>query len=78
MSVDQSIAVESTLPTAWSRSRIGSFLSQPVSWVFLIVGGIIGFLESVSDFFSLLRQPDGRAAWAARQFYLAELCAGLC
>ena len=51
MSVDQSIAVESTLPTAWSRSRIGSFLSQPVSWVFLIVGGIIGFLSLYPTFF---------------------------
>jgi iron(III) transport system permease protein len=49
--VDQSVAVESTLPTAWSRSRIGSFLSQPVSWVFLIVGGIIGFLSLYPTFF---------------------------
>jgi iron(III) transport system permease protein len=51
VSVDQSIAVESSLPTAWSRSRIGSFLSQPVSWVFLIVGGIIGFLSLYPTFF---------------------------
>jgi iron(III) transport system permease protein len=49
--VDQSVAVESTLPTAWSRSRIGSFLSQPVSWVFLTVGGIIGFLSLYPTFF---------------------------
>jgi iron(III) transport system permease protein len=49
--VDQSIAVQSTLPNAWSRSRIGSFLSQPVSWVFLIVGGIIGFLSLYPTFF---------------------------
>jgi hypothetical protein len=49
--VDQSIAVESTLSNAWNRSRIGSFLSQPVSWVFLIVGGIIGFLSLYPTFF---------------------------
>jgi iron(III) transport system permease protein len=49
--VDQSVAVESTLPTAWSRSRIGSFLSQPVTWVFLTVGGVIGFLSLYPTFF---------------------------
>jgi iron(III) transport system permease protein len=49
--VDQSVAVESTLPTAWSRSRIGFFLSQPVSWVFLTVGGIIAFLSLYPTFF---------------------------
>jgi iron(III) transport system permease protein len=49
--VEQSVAVESALPTAWSRSRIGSFLSQPVSWVFLFVGGIIGFLSLYPTFF---------------------------
>lgn len=51
MSIDRSIAVESGLPTAWSRSRVGSFLSQPVNWVFLIVGGIIGFLSLYPTFF---------------------------
>ncbi len=39
------------LSTAWSRTRIGSFLSQPVSWVFLFVGGIIGFLSLYPTFF---------------------------
>jgi iron(III) transport system permease protein len=39
------------LSTAWSRTRVGSFLSQPVSWVFLTVGGIIGFLSLYPTFF---------------------------
>ena len=41
----------SILSTAWSRTRIGSFLSQPVSWVFLFVGAIIGFLSLYPTFF---------------------------
>lgn len=41
----------SLLSTAWSRTRIGGFLSQPVSWVFLLVGGIIGFLSLYPTFF---------------------------
>ena len=41
----------SLVSTAWSRTRIGSFLSQPVSWVFLLVGGIIGFLSLYPTFF---------------------------
>jgi iron(III) transport system permease protein len=44
-------AVETGVSTAWSRSRIGAFLSQPVSWVFLIVGGIIAFLSLYPTFF---------------------------
>jgi iron(III) transport system permease protein len=44
-------AVETSVSTAWSRSRIGAFLSQPVSWVFLIVGGIIAFLSLYPTFF---------------------------
>jgi iron(III) transport system permease protein len=44
-------AVETNVSTAWSRSRIGVFLSQPVSWVFLIVGGIIAFLSLYPTFF---------------------------
>ena len=43
--------VEPSLSTSWSRSRIGAFLSQPVSWVFLIVGGIIAFLSLYPTFF---------------------------
>ena len=41
----------SILSTAWNRTRIGSFLSQPVSWVFLFVGAIIGFLSLYPTFF---------------------------
>jgi len=41
----------SLLSTAWSRTRIGGFLGQPVSWVFLLVGGIIGFLSLYPTFF---------------------------
>jgi iron(III) transport system permease protein len=44
-------AVETNVSAAWSRSRIGAFLSQPVSWVFLIVGGIIAFLSLYPTFF---------------------------
>lgn len=39
------LAVDQSLPSSWSRTRIGIFLRQPVSWVFLIVGGIIAFLS---------------------------------
>jgi len=39
------------LSTTWSRTRVGSFLSQPISWVFLIVGGIIAFLSLYPTFF---------------------------
>ena len=39
------------LSTAWSRTRVGSFLSQPVSWVFIFVGGIIAFLSLYPTFF---------------------------
>ena len=44
-------AVETDLSTAWGRSRIGAFLSQPVSWVFIVVGGIIAFLSLYPTFF---------------------------
>src|SRR3954470_12492248 len=46
MSVNQRvIAVDQSLPSVWSRSRIGSFLNQPVAWVYIVVGGIIAFLS---------------------------------
>jgi iron(III) transport system permease protein len=44
-------AVETDVSTAWGRSRLGAFLSQPVSWVFVIVGGIIAFLSLYPTFF---------------------------
>jgi iron(III) transport system permease protein len=45
VSLDRSIAVGQQIPSAWSRSRVGAFLSQPVSWVFIVVGAIIAFLS---------------------------------
>ena len=46
MSVNQrAIAVDQSLPSVWSRSRVGSFLNQPVAWVYIVVGGIIAFLS---------------------------------
>ncbi len=42
---DRAMEVGQALPTTRSRSRIGLFLSQPISWVFLAVGGIIAFLS---------------------------------
>jgi iron(III) transport system permease protein len=42
---ERTLAAEPGLPAVWSRTRIGAFLSQPVSWIFLVVGGIIGFLS---------------------------------
>jgi iron(III) transport system permease protein len=44
-------AIEADVSTAWGRSRLGAFLSQPVSWVFIIVGGIIAFLSLYPTFF---------------------------
>jgi iron(III) transport system permease protein len=44
-------AAETDVSTAWGRSRVGAFLSQPVSWVFIIVGGIIAFLSLYPTFF---------------------------
>ena len=45
------LAVEQHVPSAESRTRIGAFFSQPISWVFLVVGGIIGFLSLYPTFF---------------------------
>jgi len=48
---ERALAVSPPLTSTWSRSRVGAFLSQPVSWVFLIVGGIIAFLSLYPTFF---------------------------
>jgi ABC-type sugar transport systems, permease components len=48
---ERALAVEPSLTTAWSRSRLGAFLAQPVSWVFLFVGSIIAFLSLYPTFF---------------------------
>ena len=42
---------QAALTSAWSRSRLGVFLSQPISWVFLMVGGIIAFLSLYPTYF---------------------------
>jgi len=52
VSVNQTILTnEPPLTSVWSRSRVGAFLSQPVSWVFLIVGSIIAFLSLYPTYF---------------------------
>ena len=57
------LAVERHVPATESRTRIGAFFSQPISWVFLVVGGIIGFLSLYPTFFlfygSLMDAPLG-------------------
>jgi iron(III) transport system permease protein len=45
------LAAEPSVAAAWSRTRVGAFLSQPISWVFIIVSGIIGFLSLYPTFF---------------------------
>ncbi|HEX7232639.1 MAG TPA: hypothetical protein VF452_19780, partial [Candidatus Binatia bacterium] len=52
MSADErALTVAPSTTTAWSRTRLGAFLSQPVSWVFIFVVGIIGFLSLYPTFF---------------------------
>ena len=48
---EKAIEVGAVLPATRSRSRVALFLSQPVSWVFLVVGGIIAFLSLYPTFF---------------------------
>jgi iron(III) transport system permease protein len=48
---EKAIAVGHAIPTTRTHSRIGMFLSQPVSWVFLVVGGIIAFLSLYPTYF---------------------------
>ena len=47
----KAIEVSPVLPATRSRSRVALFFSQPVSWVFLVVGGIIAFLSLYPTFF---------------------------
>ena len=60
---ERTLAVEPRLPAAWGRTRLGAFLSQPIAWVFLIVGGIIAFLSLYPTVFlfygSLVDAPLG-------------------
>jgi iron(III) transport system permease protein len=48
---EKTIPVGQPLETASGSSRLGVFFSQPVNWVFLIVGSIIGFLSLYPTFF---------------------------
>ncbi|HET7006620.1 MAG TPA: hypothetical protein VFK65_14050, partial [Candidatus Binatia bacterium] len=48
---ETTFSTPAALTSAWSRSSIGVFLSQPISWVFLVVGGIIAFLSLYPTFF---------------------------
>src|SRR5439155_10073747 len=45
------IPVQPALTAGWNRTRVGAFLAQPISWVFLIVGGVIAFLSLYPTFF---------------------------
>ena len=52
MSADErALTVAPSTTTAWSRTRLGAFLSQPVNWVFIFVVGIVGFLSLYPAFF---------------------------
>jgi len=48
---EKAIGVGQPIPTTRTLSRIGVFLSQPVNWVFLVVGSIIAFLSLYPTFF---------------------------
>ena len=50
---ERAIAVQPPLVGAVVRTRVAAFLSQPISWVYLIVGGIIGFLSLYPTVFLL-------------------------
>ncbi|MEA2659113.1 MAG: iron(III) transport system permease protein, partial [Candidatus Binatota bacterium] len=75
MSADETtLAVDTAAPAAWRRTRLGAFLSQPVSWVFLIVGSIIAFLSLYPTFFlfygSLTDAPLGLPGHFTLQNYV--------
>ncbi|MBM2805506.1 MAG: Iron transporter permease [Deltaproteobacteria bacterium] len=48
---EKAIGVGHPIPTTRTQSRIGMFLSQPVNWVFLVVGSIIAFLSLYPTYF---------------------------
>jgi len=48
---EKAIGVGHSIPTTRTRSRIGLYLSQPINWVFLVVGGIIAFLSLYPTYF---------------------------
>ena len=59
----RTLGVEAQINAAVSRTRIGAFLLQPVSWVFIVVGAIIAFLSLYPTVFlfygSLVDAPLG-------------------
>jgi iron(III) transport system permease protein len=71
---ETTLTVDAAAPSAWRRSRLGAFLSQPVSWVFLIVGSIIAFLSLYPTFFlfygSLTDAPLGLPGHFTLQNYV--------
>jgi iron(III) transport system permease protein len=60
---ERTLAAEAHAPAGWSRTGLGAFLSQPIAWVFVIVGGIIAFLSLYPTVFlfygSLVDAPLG-------------------
>jgi len=48
---ERALTVAPSTTTAWGRTRLGAFLSQPVGWVFIFIVGIVGFLSLYPTFF---------------------------
>ena len=48
---EKAIGVGHSIPTTRTPSRIAVFFSQPINWVFLVVGSIIAFLSLYPTFF---------------------------
>jgi len=73
-STERVISVQPALSAGWSRTRVGAFLAQPISWVFLVVGGIIAFLSLYPTFFlfygSVMDAPLGVPGHFTLQNYI--------
>jgi iron(III) transport system permease protein len=69
---ERTLAVQRPLPV--TGSRIAAFFSQPINWVFLIVGGIIAFLSLYPTVFlfygSLMDAPLGVPGHFTLQNYI--------
>lgn len=70
----RSLAAQARVSSAWKRTRIGAFLVQPVSWVFIAVGAIIAFLSLYPTVFlfygSLVDAPLGLPGHFTLQNYV--------
>jgi iron(III) transport system permease protein len=70
----RTLGAQAHLSSAWKRTRIGAFLLQPVSWVFIIVGAIIAFLSLYPTVFlfygSLVDAPLGLPGHFTLQNYV--------